>query len=337
MPDTIENQLLYASLLCGMTPNGDPAYRLQLFFVANNDLDSKSHQADFQRALQTGVDKGLWGNYGEKGGGEYMLTSSGYDAAITLFGRVKSRFRPVRAHEFQCRIVGQVSQVQIKIQTYGKTTAVYIDGTLYRKATEACREIEAKTGLSLPTKGESAVRVLYNMAIDYGFQLYWEGPTLPVSKAAKVSDSGEPDSSALAEEAYFRESSKRRQIITRRHNKLSNEFVKWLNKSGFSNVVQEQNNVDVVFEKAGRHYRAEIKIGYGVGSTKAIREALGQLLEYNYYPGRRPADHWVIILDEQAATDDVSYLHELKEKLNLPLCLGWCEDKDFVFARDLGL
>jgi hypothetical protein len=58
-----------------MEPNGYPAYRLQLFFIANKELGSKSHQSDFQRALETGVDtKGFWGNFDHKGSGEYLIT-----------------------------------------------------------------------------------------------------------------------------------------------------------------------------------------------------------------------------------------------------------------------
>jgi hypothetical protein len=142
---------------------------------------------------------------------------------------------------------------------------------------------------------------------------------------------------APAEDAYYRESRNNLQLIVRRHNKLSNQFAAWLKTSEYSNVLQEQNYVDVVFKKDGKLYRAELKVCYGVGSTKAIREALGQLLEYNYYPGRQHANQWVIVLDERATTDDIVYMKTLKNKLKLPLSLCWREGEDFVFADGLRL
>ena len=52
----LEDQLLYASLVCGIAPGGDPAHRLQLYFCAIEEPYSKSHIDDFQRVLETGVD-----------------------------------------------------------------------------------------------------------------------------------------------------------------------------------------------------------------------------------------------------------------------------------------
>lgn len=142
---------------------------------------------------------------------------------------------------------------------------------------------------------------------------------------------------ALAEDAYYRESPKNLFHIIPRHNKLSNAFALWLKKAGFANILQEQNHVDIVFGQGNNVYRAELKICYGTGSTKAIREALGQLLEYNFYPGRMKANKWVILLDTKPTPDDVVYLQQLKDELNLPLSLGWQADKEFFFADELEL
>ncbi len=139
-------------------------------------------------------------------------------------------------------------------------------------------------------------------------------------------------SSTLAEDAYYRESAKNLKRIIRRHNKLSNKFAAWLKDAGYSNISQEQNYVDVSFQKADTIYIAELKTCYGVGTTKSIREALGQLLEYNYYPGRQVADQWVIILDEKVSRDDIEYIRILKKKHNLPVSLGWYDGIGFCFA-----
>ncbi|MFQ5511840.1 MAG: hypothetical protein ACE5EO_08325 [Candidatus Krumholzibacteriia bacterium] len=144
--------------------------------------------------------------------------------------------------------------------------------------------------------------------------------------------------SVLAEDAYYRENPQSLKRIIRRHNTLSNKFALWLERSGFSEVARQRDYVDVTFEKDAARYRAELKTCYGVGSTKAIREALGQLLEYNLYPGKdRAADHWAIIIDERPTRHDIEYLLVLRRQLNLPLCLGWKERDGFVFPDGLGL
>ena len=175
MLDSLENQLLHVSLLCGMKPKQDPAYRLQLFFIANKDLGSKSHQSDFQRALETGVDsKGLWENYEYKGSGEYLITQLGYRIANELFGKVDPKYRPVRSYQYRTRIAGTVGSIDVEIETVGKKSTVFLNNKECPSAKEACRIIENEVRLYLPTTGESAVRVLYNMAIDQEFKLYWE-------------------------------------------------------------------------------------------------------------------------------------------------------------------
>jgi hypothetical protein len=67
--------------------------------------------------------------------------------------------------------------MKVVIATHGnwnKSSQVFIDDKSISSAKEACRIIEAKSNLSLPTTGDSAVRILYNMAIDQGFTLYWD-------------------------------------------------------------------------------------------------------------------------------------------------------------------
>lgn len=143
--------------------------------------------------------------------------------------------------------------------------------------------------------------------------------------------------SSLTEEGYYRESPKRYLYILRRHNELSNRFASWLEQAGFTEVTKERDFVDIAFDSGNVHYVAELKTCYGIDSTKAIREALGQLLEYNYYPGRNQADHWVIVLDKPAREEDVTYIKTLRERVNLPLSLGWLKGNGFQFGAGLGL
>lgn len=136
--------------------------------------------------------------------------------------------------------------------------------------------------------------------------------------------------SALAEDGYYRESSSKLKIIIPRHNKLSNNFTSWLKSKGIS-AKQEDNYIDVLFKVGSVNYIAELKVVYGAGTTKAIREALGQLLEYNYYPGREAKKEWMVVLDKPPSKMDQDYIKTLIKKIDLPLRVGWQTDTGFTF------
>ena len=176
---SLEEQLLKSSLLCGLKPTGNPAYRLQLFFIANKELRSKEHQEKFQALLYKGIDKhDYWINYDKRGSGEYLFTDVGYNRAKELFGKIVPIYQPVRGEDFHILIRGEINNLLIKIETignHGNSTKVFINDKHIQYANAACKIIEEKTNISLPTSFNSAVRVLYNFAIDYNFDLIWKG------------------------------------------------------------------------------------------------------------------------------------------------------------------
>ena len=175
MASSIEQQLLHAALLCGLKPQGGPAYRMQLFLVANRDLGSKSHQSDFQRAIETAVDiKGLFANYQNRGSGEYVITPLGFEVARSQLGSVEPKYEPVAKDEFRATMRGLIGSTLVEILTRGVNSTVRLAGEDVRSAKEACRCLEALAGLHLPTEGDSAVRVLQNMAVDRAFEIEFE-------------------------------------------------------------------------------------------------------------------------------------------------------------------
>lgn len=191
---SLQEQLLKASLLCGLRPNEGVAHRLQLFFTANAILHSASKQSDFQRCLETGVDDfGYWENYG-KGSGNYVITESGYSAAVKRFGKVESVFPPTDGASIHFQIEGSIDDLSFRMETIGKSSKVYLNGEPIRNAKLACAQLQQKKGISLPTSGESAPRILYNLAVERGFSLIWKGKS--VSRLTHVVDphdrSGEP-------------------------------------------------------------------------------------------------------------------------------------------------
>jgi hypothetical protein len=135
----------------------------------------------------------------------------------------------------------------------------------------------------------------------------------------------------LIEEAYYRASPASLKYILPRHKQLSNEFCRWLRVAHGIEAVQEKRQIDVRFELNGQTALAELKVCFGVGSTKSIREALGQTLEYNHYPSRRSADHWLLIMDIEPSALDKQFIQILRNDRRLPIVLGWRVRQNFCF------
>jgi len=186
-------------------------------------------------------------------------------------------------------------------------------------------------------------RVLLDDAVDgKSIGLYFARPTyitrLPTAavprsrqRASRVTTGR---STPLAEDGYFREIGARSRRILRRHNALSNRFADWLRNRGYTEVLQEAWGVDVEFRSDSALWRAELKICHPVGTTKSIREALGQLFEYNYFGMRQPADRWLIVIDEEPLDADLEYIERIRREFSLPLSLAWQTGDDFR-AEDL--
>lgn len=154
------------------------------------------------------------------------------------------------------------------------------------------------------------------------------------SRSAEANEPTQPEterSEPLVEDAYYRESPNRLKVIVPLHNKLSNDFCRWLKKEHKLVAAQEQHRVDIRFAVKSLTVLAELKICFGVGTTRSIREALGQLLEYNHYPQREVADEWLIVLDDAPSESDRRYINVLREKRSLPITLAWRSNTGFVF------
>ncbi len=149
------------------------------------------------------------------------------------------------------------------------------------------------------------------------------------SRGSEVDD--ESRSEPLIEEAYYRESQARSKFIVPHHNKLSNEFCFWLKKKHGIVARQEHQRVDVRFTFKKQTVLAELKTCFGVGTTKSIREALGQLFEYNHYPSRDACDLWLIVLDNEPSEHDKRFIEALRRERSLPLTIGWRTKLGFSF------
>lgn len=107
-------------------------------------------------------------------------------------------------------------------------------------------------------------------------------------------------------------------IMMFQHNQLSNELVAYLKNNGYSSVVTDEDFVDIkAIDTNGKQLFFELKTATTVKS--AIRQAIGQLLEYNHYPNCNKADKLIIVTVAEAKKDDVQYLMGLRQVYKIPV------------------
>jgi hypothetical protein len=126
-------------------------------------------------------------------------------------------------------------------------------------------------------------------------------------------------------------------VIRRKHVALSNRFRSWLELTYGVRVLQERQQVDATFETGGKTFLTEFKIAYQGNTKRAIREALGQILEYNHYPPRVSRNHWLLVLDIAPCQEDSLFIQDLRDRFHIPLSLGWDTGLAFLFEPPLVL
>jgi hypothetical protein len=135
----------------------------------------------------------------------------------------------------------------------------------------------------------------------------------------------------LEEGSYFRYTPAATKEICRQHVALSNRFASWLMATHRVRLAQEKEQIDAVFQIAETRFLVEFKIAYNKETRYAIRQALGQILEYNYYPLRLPHDRWLLVLDCPPSDEDVAFIKSLYDQLHLPVFIGWEAGTKFEF------
>jgi hypothetical protein len=107
-----------------------------------------------------------------------------------------------------------------------------------------------------------------------------------------------------------------------RHNQIQSALFEHLKSIYGDNVSGEQPTadgtyIDVAVRQDGEYSYYEIKTG--LSAQSCIREALGQLLEYSYWPGAESATRLVIVGEPPLDKDARVYLNKLKQQFSLPL------------------
>lgn len=132
-------------------------------------------------------------------------------------------------------------------------------------------------------------------------------------------------------DAYPRMGKAFSRLIVPRHKSLANAFRLWLRTRHQTESQWERRQIDLRFVVRKTRVLAELKIAYGGQTRHAIREALGQILEYNYYPKRQAFDEWLLVLDATPEQSDLVFIERLRQQWGLPIFLGWQSSVAFTF------
>ncbi len=139
------------------------------------------------------------------------------------------------------------------------------------------------------------------------------------------------------ESPYMREIAASKVHIDRLHAELSIQFSIWLERKYGIKTIRETNQIDLKFDYCKKNHMAELKICYGGNTRHAIREAIGQIFEYNNYPHRKSAEFWWLVLDHEPSDSDLTYISTLRNKYRIPLTLCWRNELSFKVFPSLPL
>jgi|GEM_PF-1756594 len=133
------------------------------------------------------------------------------------------------------------------------------------------------------------------------------------------------------EAAYPRATPATVRLILPKHRALSKHFQRWLSAVHGIAGHPERRQIDMEFRLGQKPAMAEFKIAYDDNTKAAMREALGQIFEYNHYPGRNLTKAWFLVLDQKPRDDDRTFVTSLRASWNCPIYLGWQEGTGFHF------
>ena len=126
----------------------------------------------------------------------------------------------------------------------------------------------------------------------------------------------------LDEEAYCRFTQAQMKVIRRMHNQLSNRFRAWLVEVGATEVSAELSSVDVECNLQEKTYLFELKTTASQTPRLALRDAVGQILEYSFYPGRNRRNYLAIVLDAEPSQTEIEWISTLNKSAP-PIELLW--------------
>lgn len=112
------------------------------------------------------------------------------------------------------------------------------------------------------------------------------------------------------------------------HLELQKSFYEWLKSKNGEGIQPEylrgdRDRIDMLFKFNNKIIFAELKSARNSSPKRSIREALGQLLDYQYYSGDKKAHSLWIVLDIEPTEQDKKFIKNIVKSLSLNLKLVW--------------
>lgn len=136
----------------------------------------------------------------------------------------------------------------------------------------------------------------------------------------------------LLESSYLRFTKEQQKVISRLHNQLSNRFRKWLLNIEAKDALVESAFIDVQCTFKGKRLLFELKTCYQQTTKHAIRDAIGQILEYSYFPGRVKPAFSAVVLDTEPADDEIAWCKAMQAD-NIKIELFWLKGEEVYSAN----
>ena len=163
---SLEESLLLSALICGITPESPIIHRLQLFFCANFIVGKDNAEEDFQRCIETEVNRNSATKYWLRADRAiYELTPYGYSQTKQLFPNVSPQFSPANdIDKVKYKLSGRYNNEDLLLERRGRRFIATIGNKYFTNIKDACRH------LGFSTEDRSAPRILYNLAIRNKFE-----------------------------------------------------------------------------------------------------------------------------------------------------------------------
>ncbi len=115
-----------------------------------------------------------------------------------------------------------------------------------------------------------------------------------------------------------------------RHQKMQEGIRKCLEEDGYTDITLEENHVDLQAMKYGYIYYFEVKT-YDTARA-CIREALGQILEYNHFPNVHRANRMYIVGPVKATEGELQYIKYLRQNYHMNINYLWYSEEEGRFS-----
>ncbi|MBR5715641.1 MAG: hypothetical protein IKX59_03580 [Bacteroidales bacterium] len=112
------------------------------------------------------------------------------------------------------------------------------------------------------------------------------------------------------------------------HQKMQEGIKLCLEAEGFTDVIMEADHIDIQAKKNGLVYIFEVKT-YDTARA-CIREALGQILEYNHFPLGNRADKMYIVGPVQPLQEELQYIDYLRTYYNMNITYRCYSENDIT-------